>query len=155
MESIKIVSTNKAAYHNFKIIESYESGIVLEGDEVKSLRSGRANLKDGFARIEKGELFLYNTHISPYSFASDKKNYNATRKRKLLLHQKEIRKLIGRVTEKGFTLIPLKIYFNKRGIAKVSLALAKGKKTYDKRETLKKRDIQKEIEKDSKLKFKK
>ena len=154
MESLKIVSTNKSAYHKFKIIENYEVGIVLEGDEVKSLRLGRANLKDGFARIEKGELFLYNTHISPYAFASDKKNYNATRKRKLLLHKKEITKLIGKIKEKGFTLIPLQMYFNKRGIAKVSLALAKGKKTYDKRETLKKRAIQKEIEESSKFRFK-
>ncbi len=154
MKSVKNIATNKVAFHMFTIIEKYEAGIVLTGNEVKSLRTGKANLKEGFARIDKGELFLYNMHISPYSFATDKKKYDATRKRKLLLHKKEITKLIGKVAERGFTLVPLQIYFNKRGLAKVSLGVAKGKKLYDKRESLKKKAIQREEEKESKFRLK-
>ncbi len=154
MKPVKNIATNRAALHNFTIIEKYEAGIVLTGDEVKSLRTGKVNLKEGFARIEHGELFLYNIHISPYSFAADKKKYDATRKRKLLLHKKEINKLIGKIVERGFTLVPIQFYFNKRGLAKVSLGVAKGKKLYDKRESLKKRDMQRETEKEIKIKLK-
>jgi SsrA-binding protein len=144
MAEEKIVCTNKTARHDYFITDTYEAGIVLQGTEVKSLREGRANLKDSYAQIKDGELFLVNCHISPYTHGNQF-NHDPTRPRKLLLHKKEIRRLIGKVAEKGFTLIPLKIYF-KNGIAKVELGLAKGKKAYDKREDLKERDAQREVE---------
>ncbi len=144
MAEEKIVCTNKTARHDYFITGTYEAGIVLQGTEVKSLREGRANLKDSYAQIKDGELFLVNCHISPYTHGNQF-NHDPTRPRKLLLHKKEIRRLIGKIAEKGFTLIPLKIYF-KNGIAKVELGLAKGKKAYDKREDMKERDARREVE---------
>lgn len=138
-----LVATNRKAWHDYLILENLEAGLVLVGTEVKSLREGRANLKDSFARIKNGEAYLYNAHISPYGQAGPN-NHDPTRTRKLLLHRQEINRLIGRVAEKGLTLIPLKLYF-KRGKAKVELALARGKKLYDKREKLKARVHEREI----------
>ncbi len=142
---MKIVATNKKAYHDYHIEESYEAGIMLKGTEVKSLREGRANLKDSFARVENEEIFLYNCHISPYSHGNIA-NHDPLRTRKLLMHKGEIQRLMGKMMQKGYTLLPLKIYF-KDGKAKVELALAKGKKQYDKREDIKKRDAAREMEK--------
>lgn len=137
------VATNREARHNYHILETFESGVVLQGAEVKSLRDKKANLKDSFARIDDDELFLYNMHISPYPqagrFAPDPK-----RRRKLLMHKSEIKKLLGQLTQKGLTLVPLKIYF-KRGMAKAEIALVKGKKLYDKREDIKKRDADRDL----------
>lgn len=141
----KIVCTNRKANFLYEIEETYEAGIQLLGCEVKSLREGRANLSDSFARIVNGEIFLYNFHISPYPHSLEAKNLDPTRTRKLLLHKREIKRLAGKVQEKGYTLIPLKVYFNDRGIAKVELGLAKGKKVYDRREDIKKRDLEREL----------
>ena len=143
--SEKIVATNKKAYHDYFIDEVIEAGMVLKGPEVKSLRAGKVNLKDGYAQIKDGEVFLYNIHISPYSFATHEAP-NPLRVRKLLLGKNEIRKLIGKVKEKGVALIPLKIYFTKSGKAKLAIGLARGKKLYDKRETLKKKETEREME---------
>ena len=144
MVSQKIICQNKKASHDYHLGETYEAGIVLKGTEVKSLREGRANLKDSYASIEGGEVYLYNCHISPYSHGSDA-NHDPLRTRKLLFHKKEIKRLIGKIKEKGLTLIPLKLYFS-NGIAKIEMALAKGKKLYDKREDMKRRDAKKDIE---------
>ncbi|MBV5328087.1 MAG: SsrA-binding protein SmpB [Chlorobium sp.] len=141
----KVVSKNKKAFHDYHIDQTFEAGIVLNGPEVKSLRAGKANLRDGYAQIKDGELFLYNVHISPYSFATHI-SPDPLRVRKLLLHRREIRKLIGKLHEKGIALIPLKIYFIASGKAKVELALARGKKLYDKRAALKEKDSNREIE---------
>jgi SsrA-binding protein len=138
-----IVATNRKAFHDFNILEKMEAGIVLQGMEVKSLREGRANLRDSFARIRNGEVYLYNVHISPYSHGRSVA-YDPRRTRKLLLHRHEIARLIGKINEKGLTLVPLSIYF-KRGKAKVDLAVARGKKLYDKREELKARAHEREI----------
>jgi SsrA-binding protein len=146
-----IVCTNRKAYHNYAIIETYEAGISLLGTEVKSLREGKANLKDSYAIIKDNEVFLLNCHISPYSHGNIQ-NHDPLRTRKLLLHKKEINKLMGSVTRKGFTLIPLKIYF-KRGKAKVEIGLAKGKRKYEKRDTIKEREARREIEKYLKKKY--
>lgn len=132
---MKIVATNKKAYHDYHIEESYEAGMLLKGTEVKSLREGRANLKDSFARVDNEEIFLYNCHISPYSHGNIA-NHDPLRTRKLLMHKGEIQRLMGKMMQKGYTLLPLKIYF-KDGKAKIELALAKGKKQYDKREDIK------------------
>ncbi|MBI4377815.1 MAG: SsrA-binding protein SmpB [Nitrospinae bacterium] len=142
---IKIITENRKAFHDYFIIETFETGIILKGTEVKSLREGKVNLKDSFAMVEDEEIFLHNCHISPYQHGNIY-NHDPLRTRKLLLHKNEIKKLIGKTVEKGLTLIPLKFYF-KHGIAKVELALAKGKKMYDKRENLKKRAAMREIEK--------
>ena len=144
MAGIKIIATNKKASHNYELGESYEAGLVLQGTEVKSLREGRANLKEGYASIEDGEVYLYNCHISPYSHGNIE-NHDPMRTRKLLLHKKEIKRLTGKIKEKGLTLVPTKLYF-KNGMAKVELALGKGKKLYDKREAIKKRDAKLDIE---------
>ncbi len=141
----KIVCTNRKAHYLYEIEETYEAGIQLLGCEVKSLREGRANLSDSFARIVQGEVFLYNFHISPYPHSLEAKNLDPTRTRKLLLHKREIKRLAGKLQEKGYTLIPLKVYFNERGIAKVELGLAKGKKVYDRREDIKKRELEREL----------
>ncbi|MFN3406358.1 MAG: SsrA-binding protein SmpB [Caldimicrobium sp.] len=141
----KIVCTNKKANYLYDIEETYEAGIQLLGCEVKSLREGRANLSDSFARIVNGEVFLYNFHISPYPHSLEAKNLDPTRTRKLLLHKREIKRLSGKVQEKGYTLIPLKVYFNERGLAKVELALAKGKRVHDRREEIKRRDLEREL----------
>ena len=142
----KIVCRNKKAFHDYFIESSMEAGMVLSGPEVKSLRAGKANLRDGYAQInDRGELMLLNVHISFYTFATHNPN-EPLRSRKLLLHKTEIRKLIGKLKEKGLALIPLKIYFNEKGKAKVELGLARGKKIYDKRETLKKQQSDRELE---------
>lgn len=139
----KIITTNRKARHEYEILESMETGIVLLGTEVKSLREGRANLKESFANVRNGELFLHNAHISPYSHGNIN-NHDPIRTRKLLLHKKQIKKLIGKVQEKGLTLVPLRLYF-KNGKVKVELALAKGKKIYDKRRDIAKRDSEREL----------
>jgi SsrA-binding protein len=143
-EGIKVVAQNRKARHDYFIEDSYEAGLVLKGTEVKALREGKANLKDGYARVRNGEFFLMDVHISPYAFGN-RLNHDPLRPRKLLMHGAEIHRLMGKVKEKGFSLIPLSIYFS-HGRAKVSLALAKGKKLYDKRETLKRRAMEKEVE---------
>ena len=130
----QIVCINRQARHNYFIDETYEAGLILVGSEVKSRRDGKANLVDSYARIQKGEAFLVNTHISPYAGAN-RFNHEPTRTRKLLLHAQEIERLTGKTKERGLTLIPLKIYFNDRGRAKVELGLGRGKKLHDKRET--------------------
>lgn len=142
--NIKIAAENRKARHDYHIHETYEAGIVLTGTEVKSLRGGKANLKDSYARIENAEVFLHNMHISPYE-QGNRFNHEPLRTRKLLMHRFEINKLIGKVKEKGFALVPLKIYFT-RGKAKVELALATGKKLYDKRDDMLERDAKREID---------
>ena len=143
---IKIVAKNKKAYHEYHIDATYEAGMILSGPEVKSLRAGRANIRDGYVRIDsKGEAYLYNVHISLYTFATHNPN-EPLRSRKLLLHQREIKKLIGKLNEKGLALIPLKIYFIDNGRAKVELGLARGKRQYDKRATLKEQQTNREIQ---------
>ena len=141
----KIVCKNKKAYHEYHIDQTMEAGIVLKGAEVKSLRAGRANIKDGYAQVKNGEVFLHNVHISPYSFAP-RHDIDPLRVRKLLLHKREIRKLIGKVQEKGIALIPLAIYFVGNGRAKVELGLARGKKLYDKRAALKEKQSSRELQ---------
>ncbi len=141
----KIVSTNKKAFHDYHIDETLEAGMVLTGPEVKSLRAGKANLRDGYAQLRNGEVFLYNVHISPYSYATTMQQ-DPLRTRKLLLHRREIRKLIGKLHEKGVALVPLKIYFVANGKAKIELGLARGKKLYDKRAALKEKESNREIE---------
>jgi SsrA-binding protein len=148
-KGIKIVAQNRKARHNYFIEESYEAGMVLQGTEVKALREGRANIKDGYARITDGEVFLMDVHISPYAFGN-RLNHDPLRPRKLLLHGNEIHRLMGKVKEKGFSLIPLSIYFS-HGRAKVALALAKGKKLYDKREALKRKAMEKEVERSQRI----
>jgi len=135
---------NRQARHNYFIDETFEAGLVLLGSEVKSLRDGKANLSDSYAQIRKGEAFLINSHISPYSGANQF-NHEPTRTRKLLLHAREIERLTGKTKERGLTLIPLKLYF-KHGRAKVEIGLARGKKLYDKRETLRRKVAQREVE---------
>jgi SsrA-binding protein len=143
-EHIKLVCQNRKAHHDYQIDETFEAGMVLSGPEVKSLRLGRANLKDSYAKPKEGEIFLYEVHISPYENAPLHEQ-NPTRTRKLLLHKQEIRRLIGKIREKGFTLVPLKIYF-RSGKVKVELALAKGKKLFDKRETIRRKELKREAE---------
>jgi SsrA-binding protein len=140
----KVIVTNRKARHEYSILETFEAGIALKGAEVKSLRQGRASLQESYAALKNGEVWLLDMHISPYEQAADD-SYQPTRKRKLLLHKKEIRRLVGKLAEKGLTLIPLRAYF-KHGIAKVELALAKGKRAYDKREAIRRRDMQRELE---------
>jgi len=138
------IATNKKAYHNYFLQEKWECGIALNGGEVKSIRAGGASFADAFAHIDKGELFLYNLHINPYEQASYL-NEDPSRPRKLLVHTKEIERINGHLTRKGLTLIPTKMYFNKRGWVKVEVAVGQGKKLYDKREDIKTRDIKREI----------
>ncbi len=142
-EAEKTVVTNRKARHLYDILETLEAGIVLQGTEVKSLRAGKANLGDAYARIKNGEVWLEDMHISPYEHGNVY-NHDPLRPRKLLLHKREIKRLMGKVQEKGLTLIPLRVYF-KRGKAKVELALAKGKKIYDRREAIKRRDQEREL----------
>jgi len=141
----KVVVTNRKAYHDYFIEEKFEAGMVLTGTEVKSLRDGRANLQDSYASVKDGEVFLYHCHISPYSHGN-LMNHDPLRARKLLLHKKEINKLLGKTQQKGLTLVPLRIYFSERGKAKVELGLAKGKKQYDRRESIKAREAGREVE---------
>lgn len=146
---MKIVAVNRKAKRDYEIIETYEAGIELKGSEVKSLREGQVNISDSFARIENNEVWLYNFRISPYRNSSVF-TPDPDRPKKLLLKRREIDKLIGKLTVRGYTLIPLKVYFNDRGWAKVELALAKGKKLYDKRETIKERELEREAQRISK-----
>lgn len=141
----KIVAKNKKAFHDYHIDQTLEAGIVLSGPEVKSLRADKANLRDGYAQLKNGEVFLYNVHISPYAWTTHLAQ-DPLRVRKLLLHRQEIRKLIGKLHEKGIALIPLKIYFIANGKAKVELALARGKKLYDKRAALKEKESNREMQ---------
>jgi SsrA-binding protein len=147
-DHIKIVAENRKARHNYFIEDTYEAGMVLLGTEVKSIRLGRVNLKDSYARIKNGEVFVYQMHISVYPFAYYG-NHEPLRVRKLLLHKHEITKLYGKVNEKGFSLVPLKIYFQ-NGKVKMTLALARGKRQYDKRESIRRRDEQRDLERSKK-----
>ena len=142
-EQIRVIATNRKARHLYHIVDTYETGIALVGTEVKSLRQGKASFKDSYATVEKGEVFLHNMHISAYDQAN-RFNHDPTRLRKLLLHRWEIKRLLGKTTERGFTLVPLRIYF-KGKVAKVELALAIGKKLFDKRKAIKDREVQREL----------
>lgn len=146
MHQSKDLITNRKARHDFHIEETYEAGIALTGTEVKSLRAGKGNLKDSYARIENGELLLYNMHISQYE-QGNRFNHDPTRTRKLLMHKREIMRLFGYVKEKGYSLVPLRVYVNERGKIKVEIALAKGKKLYDKRQDIARRDAERDMEK--------
>ena len=139
-----VVTVNRKAYHDYHIQESFEAGIVLKGSEIKSIRAGKVNLSDAYARPENGELWLYNSHIASYDAASYN-THEPIRPRKLLLHRKEIDILAGKVMQKSLTLVPLKLYI-KHGVAKVELGVAKGKKAYDKRDTIARRDAEREME---------
>jgi SsrA-binding protein len=141
-EAQKNVAENRKAFHDYHIVETFEAGIVLAGTEVKAIREGGANLRDSYARIENAEVWLYNVHISAYSHRGYTE-HDPTRKRKLLLHRQEIRKLTGKTVEKGMTLVPTRLYF-KNGHVKVALALARGKQAHDKRETIKRREADRE-----------
>jgi SsrA-binding protein len=140
----KTVVQNRKARHEYHILETWEAGIALQGTEVKSLRQGRANLQDSFARLDRGEMWLYNLHISPYE-QGNRFNHDPLRPRKLLMHRNQLRKLVGQVEQKGLTIVPLDIHFA-RGIAKVNLALVRGKQMHDKRETLKERDDKRDMQ---------
>ena len=148
-DSYKLVANNKKAYHDYFIEDTYEAGIALSGTEVKSLRMGRCSIKESFIRIEKGEVFIYGMHISPYE-KGNIFNKDPWRVRKLLLHRRQISKLVGQIAEKGYTLVPLKVYFT-GSLAKVEIGLAKGKKLYDKRQDIAKKDQRREAEKDFKI----
>lgn len=143
-EAIKLIAKNKRARFNYELGDRFEAGLVLTGSEVKSLRMGKANLTDSYAKLKNGEAWLVGCHISPYPYASYD-NHQPERPRKLLLHKRELHKLEGKIKEQGMSLIPLALYF-RRGKAKVELALAKGKKLHDKRQIIKKRDQQREME---------
>ncbi|HBC93259.1 MAG TPA: SsrA-binding protein [Pelotomaculum sp.] len=142
--NVKTVTENRKARHEYHIMETFEAGIALSGTEVKSLRAGKANLQDSFARVENAELMLYNMHISPYE-QGNQFNHEPKRTRRLLMHKYEIMRLLGKTREKGLALIPLKVYF-KNGLAKVELALAKGKKLYDRRDDIAARDAKREMD---------
>jgi SsrA-binding protein len=144
--------SNKKATYDYFVEETYEAGIALKGTEIKSIRNGSANLKDSYAVIKKGEAYLLNMHIAPYE-KGNQFNHEERRTRKLLLHKKEIDKIAGKITTEGYTLIPLKLYFKKNKV-KILLGIAKGKKTFDKRETIKKRDLEREARKEFKYRFK-
>lgn len=143
-EGIKVISDNRKAYHDYFVEEKLEAGIILTGTEIKSIRNGRVNLKDSYARIENGEVWLHQMHISPYE-QGNRFNHEPLRKRKLLLNRSEIIKLVGKVQQQGLTLIPTKIYL-KRGMAKIEIGVCRGKKNYDKRQDIAERDAKREIE---------
>ena len=147
-EYIKIIATNKKARHNYSIESDYEAGIVLAGTEVKSIREGRVSFQDAYADIKNGEIFLRQLHISPYKYAYNN-NHESLRTRKLLLHRYEIKKLLGKIKERGYTLVPLKIYFKNDKI-KVQIGLGKGKKLFDKRESIKKKDMKRDLDRERK-----
>jgi SsrA-binding protein len=149
-ENIKLVANNKKAYFDYFIEDKYEAGVALHGTEVKSLRMGKCSLKESFLRVEKGEVFIYNMHISPYE-KGNIFNKDPLRVRKLLMHKYEINKIAGQIVQKGYTLVPLQIYF-KGSIVKVEIGLAKGKKLFDKREEIAKKDQRREAEKEFKVK---
>lgn len=148
---MRVITSNKKARYNYEIINTLEAGIVLQGSEVKALREGRANLTDAYARFRRGELWLVGLHISAYSKAAGEE-YDPTRERKLLLNKQELRKLFRQVEEKGVTLVPLKLYF-KNHLAKVELALAKGKRKYDKRAAIAERDLKREMDRQKKIRY--
>lgn len=150
-KTMKLVANNKKAYHDFFIDETYEAGIALHGTEVKSLRMGKCSIKEAFIRIDQGEVFVYGMHISPYE-KGNIFNKDPLRIKKLLLHKYEIHKLAGKLAEKGYTLVPLKVYF-KDGKAKVEIGLARGKKLYDKRQDIAKKDQRREAEKEFKVRM--
>ena len=137
-----LIAENRKAYHDYHVLETFEAGVQLLGTEVKGIREGKANLRDSYARVEKGEVWLYNVHINPYSHRGYV-DHDPKRRRKLLLHKLQIRKLIGKTSEKGLTLVPLRLYFT-RGRVKVALSLVRGKQLHDKRETIRKREIDRE-----------
>ena len=143
-EHIKIVTENRKARHEYFIDDEFEAGLVLQGTEVKSLRQGRANLKDAYGRFKNGELWVHQMHIGPYPFAFYD-NHEPERPRKLLMHKSELRRLYGKIKEKGFALIPLRVYF-KDGKAKIAMALARGKRKYDKRDSIKEREVRREMD---------
>ena len=149
-ENFKLIANNKKAYFDYFIEEKYEAGIALHGTEVKSLRMGKCSLKESFLRIEKGEVFIYNMHVSPYE-KGNIFNKDPLRVKKLLMHKYEINKIAGKIVQKGYTLVPLQIYF-KGSLVKVEIGLARGKKLYDKREDIAKKDQRREAEKDFKVK---
>lgn len=149
-EHIKIVTENRKARHEFFIMDEFEAGLELKGTEVKSLRQGRANLKDSYGKFRNGELWLYQMHIAPYPFAYYD-NHEPERPRKLLMHKSELKRLYGKIKEKGFALIPLRVYF-REGKAKVAIALARGKRKYDKRAAIKEREVKREMDRARKSK---
>ncbi len=149
-EAMKLVANNKKAYHDYFIDEKYEAGLVLHGTEVKSLRLGKCSVKEAFVRIENSEVWIYGMHISPYE-KGNIFNRDPLRPKKLLMHKDEIRKLTGRISEKGFTIVPLQVYF-KDGRAKIEIGLARGKKLYDKRQDIARKDQRREAEKEFKVK---
>lgn len=148
-ESIKLVANNKKAYHDYFIEGKYEAGVALHGTEVKSIRMGKCSIKESFIRIEKGEVWVYGMHVSPYE-KGNIFNKDPLRPKKLLLHRDEINKIQGKITEKGFTLVPLQVYL-KGSLVKVEIGIAKGKKLYDKREDIAKKDMRREVEREFKL----
>ncbi len=150
-ESMKLIANNKKAYHDYFIEEKYEAGLVLHGTEVKSMRMGKCSIKEAFIRIENGEVFVYGMHVSPYE-KGNIFNKDPLRVKKLLLHKQEIYKLSGKIAEKGYTLVPLQVYF-KDGRAKVEMGLAKGKKLYDKRQDIARKDQRREAEKEMKIRI--
>ncbi len=141
---MKIISTNKKAFFNYEIYDTFEAGISLMGSEVKSIREGRISLKESYAEIKDGEVFLINCHISPYAPAN-RFNHDPTRERKLLLHRREIKRLTGKIKEKGLTLVPTKVLINDKGKVKIEVSLARGKRAYQKREAIKERDREREM----------
>ena len=146
----KIISTNRKAFHDFHIFDKYEAGLVLCGTEIKSIRKGAINLKDSFIKIEKGEAWLYNCHISPYE-QGNRYNHEAERTRKLLLNKKEILKMLGKIKKEGYSIVPLELFLQ-NGWAKLEIALAKGKKLHDKRDNKKKKALKRDIQRVSKIK---
>ncbi len=145
MKEKKLVANNKKARHDYFIEETYEAGIVLTGTEIKSVRQGKVSIKESYAKVENGELILYGMNISPYE-QGNRFNAEPLRPRKLLLHKQEIRKLIGYTTQKGLTIVPLTMYINKEGLAKLDIGIARGKKNYDKREDIAKRDANRRMQ---------
>lgn len=141
----KTICENRKARHDYEVLETFETGIVLTGSEVKSLRLGRANLRDSYARVRNGEVYLYGVHIAPYQ-AGSPFSHEPDRPRKLLLHRREIDRIAGRVAEKGLTLVPLRMYFNERGLVKVELALARGRKLYDRRQAKLEQELRRRIQ---------
>ena len=149
---MRVIATNKKAYHNYEIFDSYEAGISLLGSEVKSIRDGKISLKEGYAEIKGGEVYLINCNISLYGPAN-RFNHEPQRERKLLLHRRQIKRLIGKIKEKGFTLVPTKVLINDKGKVKIEIALAKGKRAYQKKEAIKERDLERELRAEIKRKW--
>lgn len=150
---MKEISFNRKAYHDYEILGSFEAGIVLSGDEVKSLRAGNVSLVGAFATVHDGELYLINCRISPYEKAFLKKEDDASRRRKLLLHRRELDQIIGDISRKGVTIVPLKLYFSERGLVKVQLGIGKHKKAADQRQSIKERDIKREVSRETRGKY--